>query len=366
MHVKSNNLAEEYFHVTHERSAQPPAEWRLNLPLIDSLIKTARSCVKGRPCVRQLLGGVSRLTYLISYPSEYDFVVKISLDQPRAHGDHGLRREYVVLEQLQSMLQCSPTPVAYHDSSCEPALLIMERCPGQSLLDEAQNVLPLDAVGACSLSKQFIDQLIALHGLDPTPLLDKGIGRPNGYLMRQLEYWEKQYGSAEVKGSASWNEVLQWLADNMPQTTESPTIVHNDFRLDNLLVHSDRPAEITAILDWEMATVGDPLLDLGVMLAYWIEQQDPAKWQNVRWQPSHLPGMLSRQDIVERYAQGSGRCTKSVVFYYVLGLFRKACITRNLYLRREAPGEAETRRFIFLNGILREMAELSISRGSIW
>lgn len=329
----------------------------LDFTLIDSLIKKARPGLEGIPNTRQITGGASRLTFLISYANGSEFILKASLDD--CHFNDSLQREYTSLIYLNYDL--APTPVLFQKGGVTPSFLVMERSEGDTITE----TILTNYDHARALSENFVDRLVDIHEQPTAALLAAGLGNPAGYLKRQLNYWTKQFWANNPSPCPIWQDIVRWLSNNVPLRSYSASLLHNDFRLDNLLVSSNQSNKISAILDWEMTTVGDPLLDLGIALSYWIEQSDPAPWHHVRWQPSHIAGMLSRIEIAERYAEKTGRGLESIVFYYVFGIFRKSCITRNLYSRRSGHPLTSRYELSFLDNILKEMACIAIQRRTL-
>jgi aminoglycoside phosphotransferase (APT) family kinase protein len=171
-----------------------------------------------------------------------------------------------------------------------------------------------------------------LHAVDPGAAGLGDLGRPDGYVERQIGGWTKRYNAARTRNVPSFKKVIKWLEQNRPEDSAN-CIIHNDWRLDNVVLDADDPGRIIAVLDWEMATLGDPLMDLGSALAYWIEDGEGRMANNFRLQPSHLPGMLTRREIVELYAKESGRAIHDWRFYEVYGYFRLAGIIQQIYKR---------------------------------
>ncbi|WP_285261298.1 phosphotransferase family protein [Halopseudomonas bauzanensis] len=332
------------------------------LSVVDILIREREVTAVGTPEIKKLTGGASRLTYLISYSSQAQYVVKISLDSATSASPSSLLREHTVLTSLQASLDYTPTPIAFHEGDSIPELLIMRRSEGHTLCAKRQSQLLLEPHNARKLSENFIDRLAEIHNVDPKGLIANGLGNPEGYVNRRLNFWVNQYNSLHAHGGRAWGDVVEWLFGNIPGKHNPPTVVHNDYRLDNLLVSASDTATITSVLDWELATIGDPLMDLGVSMAYWIEANDPAHWHQVRWQPSHIPGMLRRSELVERYARRTGRPVDGMLFFYILGIFRKSCITRNLCIRNSQNLSPRLKDFKTIDNILHEVASSAIQR----
>jgi aminoglycoside phosphotransferase (APT) family kinase protein len=178
----------------------------------------------------------------------------------------------------------------------------------------------------------MVDRLVELHAVDVPAAGLQEFGRGPGYVERQVTGWSERYRAAKTWNVPSFATVMAWLEQNRPDDVGS-CLIHNDWRFDNLVLDPADPARILGVLDWEMATVGDPLMDLGSALAYWIQADDDRLMGLLRRQPTHLPGMLTRREVVERYAERSGRTIDDWTFYEVFGLFRLAVIVQQIYFR---------------------------------
>jgi aminoglycoside phosphotransferase (APT) family kinase protein len=168
--------------------------------------------------------------------------------------------------------------------------------------------------------------------VDPTAAGLADLNRGPGYVRRQVAGWTDRYRRARTSNVPSFRRVTDWLAAQAPDDTGA-CVIHNDFRLDNLVLAPDDPTRVIGVLDWELATVSDPLLDLGSSLAYWVQADDPAIMRRMRRQPTDLPGMLTRRQVIEHYAELSGLDVGNWTFYEVFGLFRLAAIAQQIYQR---------------------------------
>lgn len=287
----------------------------------------------GLPVVRQFSGGASNLTYLLRYP-ERDLVLRRPPPGTKAASAHDMRREHDVQLALRPAFPYVPEMVGL----CrDPAVLgsdfyVMERVPGTIVRQELPPALGLDAAGARRLSEAVVDRLADLHAVDPAVAGLAGLGRGPGYVRRQVEGWSERYVAARTRRSPSFARVMAWLAERQPADVGA-CVIHNDWRLDNCVLAPDDPQRIVAVLDWEMATVGDPLMDLGGALAYWVQADDDRLMRALRRQPTHAPGMLTRAEVLRRYAERSGRAIDDPAFYEVFGLFRLAVIVQQIHRR---------------------------------
>jgi aminoglycoside phosphotransferase (APT) family kinase protein len=233
------------------------------------------------------------------------------------------------------MFPYCPTPLVYTEdtSIIGSPFYLMERIKGVILRKDPPEgfALPPERIG--ELCRNLVRVFCELHAVNYAETELAGTGKPQGYVRRQVEGWSKRYRDARTPDSPDFERVMQWLHDNMPADSDRPTIVHNDYKFDNLVLDPQNPLRIVGVLDWEMTTIGDPLMDLGASLAYWADPDDPPEARQVRQQPTLLPGMLTREQVVALYAQKSGRAVEPFDFYRCFGLFRLAAIAQQIYYR---------------------------------
>ena len=272
---------------------------------------------------------------------------------PRAHD---MQREYQVLSLLKPVYDQVPTPLHYceDESVIGAPFYLMERVPGVILRGLASQDTELTPILMQRLSEKAVDQLADLHALDIEQTGLVQLGKPEGYVQRQVEGWTARYRRAETDEIVGMNEAMDWLASNMPTERGAPAFIHNDYKYDNLVLNPHDFTHITAVLDWEMATVGDPLMDLGTTLGYWAEEQDhPAlKPFNLTW----LPGNLNREAVAQRYAERSGRDLSGTLFYYVFGCFKIGVIVQQIYARYR-QGHTQDPRFAGLIHVVQACAD---------
>jgi aminoglycoside phosphotransferase (APT) family kinase protein len=267
-------------------------------------------------------------------------------------------REFRVLSRLAGVYPPAPRPLAY----CEdPAVLgapfyIMERRRGLILRAKPPPGLIIDAPTARRLSTVVIDNLADLHSLDFRAAGLGDLGKPDGYVGRQVTGWRDRYAKAKTDDLPALDRVAAWLAGNMPAESGSPALIHNDYKYDNVVLDPANLTRVVAVLDWEMATVGDPLMDLGTTLGYWVQADDPLELQRHAMGPTMLPDTLTRRELADRYADRSGRDVADVVFYYVYGLFKIAVIIQQIYARY-VHGHTRDERFARLDELVAVMAE---------
>lgn len=287
----------------------------------------------GPPEVRQFSGGASNLTYLLRYP-ERDLILRRPPPGTKAASAHDMAREHRVQQALKPVFPYVPEMVGLcqDDGVIGGDFYVMERIPGTILRREVPGDLGLDAPAVRRLCESLVDRLVDLHSVDPEAAGLADLGRGPGYVGRQVEGWSRRYRAAKTWNVPSFERVMRWLEANQPDDVAA-CVIHNDFRLDNVVLAPDDPERIAGVLDWEMATVGDPLMDLGGSLAYWVEAGDDRMMRFLRRQPTDAPGMLTRTEIVDRYAERTGRTVESWPFYEVFGLFRLATIAQQIYYR---------------------------------
>jgi aminoglycoside phosphotransferase (APT) family kinase protein len=214
-----------------------------------------------------------------------------------------------------------------------------------------------------SLCASLVETLAALHGLDYAAAGLAGFGNPDGYAMRQVDGWTRRYRDAQTSPVAEMDAVAGWLADHVPPA-RGASLLHNDYKHDNLVLDPARPDRIVAVLDWEMSTLGDPLMDFGTTLAYWVEEGDGDELKAIAFGPTRLPGSDTRRQLVARNEKSSGRAVHDMDFYYCFGLFKIAVVVQQIYYRFR-QGLTQDPRFAGLDravGVLARQAALYLGR----
>jgi aminoglycoside phosphotransferase (APT) family kinase protein len=340
----------------------------LDAALIDSYLKAQIPGLSGTAQISQFPGGASNLTYLIQYP-EQELVLRRPPFGQKAKSAHDMGREYRIINQLKDAFPYCPKAYVHctDEALIGSEFYVMERIQGIILRSDLPPELGLDAGQTQALCKNFIDRLVELHRVDYQACGLGDLGKPQGYVQRQIHGWSERYDKARTPDAPQWDVVKAWLVDKMPADHPVPSIVHNDYRFDNVLLDPANPMNIIGVLDWELTTLGDPLMDLGNTLAYWIEASDPAAVQLMRRQPSHAPGMLTRQEFVDYYAERAGIRIDNFDFYYTYGLFRLAGIVQQIYYRF-FHGQTQDKRFaqfIHMNKLLEQMSLQVIGRSTL-
>jgi aminoglycoside phosphotransferase (APT) family kinase protein len=303
-----------------------------------------RDDLAGTPAVRQFPGGASNLTYLLSYPDR-DLILRRPPTGRKAASAHDMGREFRIQSALAPVFPYVATMVGF----CEDQTVIgsdfyvMEKLDGTILRRDLPWDLSPDQVS--TLCENALEVLIALHSVDTdeSPEL-AALGRGEGYVARQVGGWTNRFDKARTDDTGDWSEVTAWLDEHQPPDV-AQRLIHNDFRFDNIVLADEDPLRVVGVLDWEMATVGDPLMDLGGSMSYWVEPGDDEFFQQFRRQPTTTPGMWTRAEVVERYCERMGfeMTPERWRFYEVFGLFRLAVIAQQIwyrYFHRQTTNEA--------------------------
>jgi len=315
--------------------------------------------------VHQFPRGFSNLTYLVTADGR-EMVLRRPPFGAQVRGGHDVVREHRILAALHPVWPRVPRPLlcCADESVLGAPFYLMERVQGVVLRDRAPAGFALDAGAMRGICLAAVDTLAELHAVDWRAAGLEGIGRPEGYVARQVHGWTERWQKSRTDDVPGMDEAAAWLAGHLPAESE-PAVIHNDYKYDNLVLDLADLTQVRAVLDWEMATLGDPLMDLGTTLAYWAEPGDPPALQ--AFGITHLPGNLGRRGVVERYAEKTGRDVGDIVFHYVYGLFKVAVIAQQIYARFRA-GKTRDPRFAALIHAVRAAAQTAttaIERGDV-
>ena len=283
--------------------------------------------------VKQFPSGFSNLTYLIRV-GDRELVLRRPPFGANIKSAHDMSREYRILSHLINIYPKVPKPYLYceDDSVLGTPFYVMERLSGVILRPQMPSEMIPSPTLMGHIANALIDNLSDLHALDYEAAGLSDFGKPLGYVERQVVGWNKRYLRSKTDEIDDMEQTAVWLADNIP-TESGATLIHNDYKYDNLVLDTADWANIIGVLDWEMATIGDPLMDLGTTLAYWVQPDDPQALLALQFSPTALPGNPTRDELVERYARKSGRDVSNLTFYYVYGLFKLAVIVQQIYYR---------------------------------
>jgi aminoglycoside phosphotransferase (APT) family kinase protein len=317
--------------------------------------------------IEQFPGGHSNLTYLVRAGGR-EMVLRRPPVGSKVKTAHDMGREFHVLSRLHAAYPKAPEAFLHCD---DPSVIgapfyLMERVRGVILRHrKPPEELELPPPTMREVSESAVDGLADLHAVDCEAVGLGGFGRPEGYVRRQVEGWSERWKNARTDEIPGVDRAAGWLAENRPEESGA-ALIHNDYKYDNLVLHPDDLPRIVAVLDWEMSTVGDPLMDLGTSLGYWSDPDDPPGLR-LPAGPTALPGNLSRVEVAERYAARTGRDVSRIVFYYVYGLFKIAVIAQQIYYRYK-QGLTKDERFAGLIDavrILGRTASRAIEKGRI-
>lgn len=315
-------------------SAKPVRQGEeLDINAVDSWLKMQIPGLTGQPAVSQYAGGASNWTYCLTYPDR-ELILRRAPKGKKAKGAHDMAREYHLQQALKSVFALVPEMLAL----CQDATIIgtdfyvMEKLTGMIPRKNMPRSVMMSESEVLQLCQSMIDTLAQLHSVDIHQAGLSTLAKGEGYIERQITGWTQRYNQARTWNVPSGKFVADWLAQNKP-AQETICLTHNDFRFDNLVLNPEQPSEILGVLDWELATLGDPLMDLGNTLAYWVQADDDFLAQSTRRQPTHLPGMMTRRQVIDYYCQARGLPNIDFRFYEVFGLFRLAGIAQQIYYR---------------------------------
>ena len=284
-----------------------------------------------QPEVKQFRSGASNLTYLLKYPDR-ELVLRRPPIGTKAVSAHDMKREFLIQSRLKPVYDLVPTVIALCEdhSIIGSDFYVMERIKGDIFRRDVPESLTKEDISIMATS--LVAGLARLHDVDATVLAE--LNKGPGYVTRQVEGWSKRYRNALTDDVPNGEDVMRWLDENKPEDVGS-CIVHGDWRIDNMVFGLDQK-RLVGVLDWELATVGDPLMDLGSALAYWIDRDDDLEFASLRRQPSHLEGMPTRREFIAKYLELSGRKCNDFTFYEVFGLFRLTVIIQQIWARYRA------------------------------
>lgn len=331
---------------------------------LESHLRDHLSDVSGKMKVSQFPGGYSNLTYLVKI-GEAEFVLRKPPHGANIKSGHDMGREFKILSRLHQAFPYAPKAVHYSDdlSVVGTEFYLAERIKGVILRYRMPREMYPGEKVMQGISNSWIDTLVELHQVDYKAIGLEALGRPQGYVQRQVDGWTKRYFKAKTDEVPKLERAARWLAENQPEEITA-TLVHNDYKYDNVVLAPEDWSEIIGVLDWEMATLGNPLMDLGTSLGYWVSPEDPDFMRTMQLNPSHLPGNPDRGEIVQAYASKSGFDPGDGVFYYVFGLFKIAVIAQQIYARYMAGLTTDPRFAPLIDGVkaIGEIADRVVER----
>lgn len=318
-------------------------EERLDIAKLEPYLREHLPQTNGTLRLRQFGGGHANLTYLVTF-GEREYVLRRPPLGPVPERSHDMRREHAVLSKLYAAFPLAPR--SYHLCT-DPAIIgadfvIEERKWGIAIRRDLPETLQTDAGFAQRLGNALIETLAALHRVDVAATGLQELGHPDGYVRRQLDGWTARWEAARTANTADASALVEWLREHMPPSPAA-TLVHNDYKLDNMLLDPQDPARIAALLDWDMCTYGDPLMDLGYVLALWPQASDPPAFR--LWgMPTWREGFMTRAQVVAAYGNATGFDVSAAGWYHVFNIFRFAAIIQQIYKRFDA-GQTHDERF---------------------
>jgi aminoglycoside phosphotransferase (APT) family kinase protein len=294
--------------------------------------------------VEQFPSGASNLTYLLRI-GDWEGVLRRPPMGPVPPKAHDMGRESGILSKLNAAYPLAPRPYFFTDdeSVIGAPFYVMEKRTGVVLDDSFPDGVEPDEELCRGVSRTVADTLVELHAVDPGKAGLGDLGKPEGFLERQTKGWIGRYAKAKTDEIEEVGPLTDWLAKNVPESPPA-TVIHNDYKLNNLVLDPEDLTEVRAVLDWEMATVGDPLFDLAVSLSYWIEPDDPDDLKAVMPTVTSTPGFMTRRELIDRYAEKSGRDLSEMHWYVVFGYFKLAGILQQIFARWK-NGQTQDERF---------------------
>jgi aminoglycoside phosphotransferase (APT) family kinase protein len=337
----------------------------LDLARLDAFLTERMPELRGTLEVEQFPSGYSNLTYLLR-KGDRELVLRRPPAGVQVKSGHDMAREFKVLSGLSKVFPPAPAPILYSD---DPSILgapfyVMERRRGMVVRKALPEELRGDPALFRRMCESLVDCLADLHAVDYTAAGLADLGKPEGYVRRQVEGWIARWEKAKLEDVPEMDEIARWLRANMPAQS-GVTLVHNDYKFDNVILDVDDPTRIVAVLDWEMCTLGDPLMDLGTAMSYWVQADDDPIWVAMGFSPTAAPGGLTRREVAARYGERTGRDVSNMLYYYAFALLKGAVILQQIFYRY-AKGFTRDPRFARLGelvGVLARMAVHSAETG---
>jgi aminoglycoside phosphotransferase (APT) family kinase protein len=308
---------------------------------------------------KQYPAGHSNLTYSVKFGAR-EMVLRRPPYGSKVKSAHDMSREYRVLSKLHAAYPPAPEVLLYceDESIIGAPFYLMEPVHGIIIRRDPPPAMEFSAETARRLSEAFVANLAELHRLDYNAIGLSALGNPEGYLDRQVKGWTERYYGSKTHENADVEKITAWMTANKP-ASGAPALIHNDYKFDNAVLDPREPTRIIGLLDWEMCTIGDPLTDVGTMLAYWVEDSDPPELKAVRWGPTNFPGSFRRREIVELYTKFTRRDTSAMAFYLVFARFKLAVIVQQIYYRYH-QGLTKDPRFAQMHELVRVVLAASL------
>jgi aminoglycoside phosphotransferase (APT) family kinase protein len=305
----------------------------LDLSKLEPFLRSHFPDQAGSLSVKQFPSGHSNLTYSVQF-GDRQMVLRRPPFGNKVKSAHDMGREFRVLSKLHAVYPPAPEVRLYcdDDSVLGTPFYVMEPINGIILRRDPPAGLDFTPATASSVCESLVGNLARLHGIDYAAVGLAELGKPQGYLERQVRGWMERYDGSKTHEHPEVEQISSWMQENLPSSRDA-ALIHNDYKFDNLVLDPTDLTNFIGVLDWEMCTIGDPLSDLGTALAYWVDPSDPAELQKLRWGPTNYPGSMTRSELVNHYAKATRRDVSNMVFYLVFARFKLAVIVQQIYYR---------------------------------
>lgn len=331
--------------------AAPRDAERLDTARLEPWLREHLAGFEGALQVEQFRKGHSNLTYRVSDGTR-EWVLRRGPFGSHVATAHDMGREYRILSRLHPVYP--PAPRAWVLCEDEAILgapfYVMERVRGVILRDRPPAGVTWTEDLGDAVSRALVENLARIHAVDLDAADLRSIGRGEGYVRRQVDGWTRRYEAAQTDAIEAMDHVARWLDAHLPPEVGA-TLIHNDYKLDNVVLDPDQLSRVVGVLDWEMATVGDPLMDLGTTLAYWITADDPDDVRALPFGMAAFPGSWSRERVAREYGALTGRDVSGVAYYHVFGLFKVAVVAQQIYARFAAGKTDDPRFAMMIHGV---------------
>ncbi len=309
--------------------------------------------------ISQFPAGSSNLTYCVKIGG-VEYVLRRPPFGNTVKSAHDMAREFNVLEKLSKVYKPAPKPLIYcaDENIIGSEFYLMERRNGLIIRGKSPESLEHSQDLRKKVVESFIENLVDLHSLDYRKIGLETLGKPEGYAARQVTGWTKRYFNAKTDEHLELEKSIEWLNANIPES-HGAALIHNDYKFDNVMLNPNDLTEIVAVLDWEMTTIGEPLMDLGSSLAYWMSKDTGASLLNMPFNPRVLMENISRAELVAMYEENSGKKVSDILFYYVFGTFKLAAIAQQIYFRYQ-KGFTKDERFATFNHFVNSLGKIAL------
>lgn len=331
----------------------------LNADNLREFLREKLGIRNGEITISQFPAGSSNLTYSVRIGAA-EYVLRRPPFGNQVKSAHDMGREFNVLSKLSAVYRPAPKPLIYcaDENVIGAEFYLMERRQGLIIRGKSPESLENSPELQRKVCESFIENLVALHSIDYQKTGLEDLGKPEGYVERQVAGWTKRYFNAQTDARAELEKSIEWLSANIPES-RGAALIHNDYKFDNVMLNPNDLTEIVAVLDWEMATIGEPLMDLGSSLAYWMSKENGEELLSMPFNPRVLMENVSRRKLVEIYEEKSGRQTSDLVFYYVFGTFKLAVIAQQIYFRY-AKGFTKDQRFAAFANFVNSLGKIAL------